>query len=39
MIRYTYGVTRSPVNKLCHSTMILTLSFRSVISDRQVTLL
>ncbi|WP_423825504.1 hypothetical protein [Salmonella enterica] len=38
-MRKSYGVTLSPVNKLCNSTMILTHSFRTVISDRQVTLL
>ncbi|EAQ2079518.1 hypothetical protein ELQ57_11650 [Salmonella enterica subsp. enterica serovar Teko] len=39
IMRKSYGVTLSPVNKLCNSTMILTPSFRTVISDRQVTLL
>ncbi|WP_426780548.1 hypothetical protein [Salmonella enterica] len=38
-MRKSYGVTLSLVNKLCNSTMILTHSFRTVISDRQVTLL
>ncbi|ECG8260040.1 hypothetical protein FO131_01860 [Salmonella bongori] len=38
IIRKSYGVTLSPDNKLCNSVVVLTHSFRTVISDRKVTL-
>ncbi|WP_446714976.1 hypothetical protein [Citrobacter sp. NCU1] len=35
-MRKSYGVTLSPDIKLCNSVWVLTDSFRTVISDKQV---